>query len=240
MKKNIWHPLENHSEILVGQYVVPNFISNSIAIKASASDIIVISPGKPLLENCPKAWFGKGITLHLVMPNSFHYMGVSAWCEVFPQHKLYASKGAIKRLKKVANLSDSKELIALENQQPPLPFEYSFLFPPGHRGHDVWLKKFDKTSNTSLWITCDSFLNYDRVSNQPIAKAMQRMLDAAPGLKMSQVIKWFILDDKAKFKAWSLVQIENDQPVTLVPSHGEVAHSESLPAQLSSLLKGRL
>jgi hypothetical protein len=240
MKKNIWHPVENHSDILVGQYIVPNFISNSIAIKASPSDIVVISPGQPLLENCPKEWLETGVTLHLVMPNSFHYMGVAAWCKAFPQHKLYASKGAIKRLSKVANLDSSQKLIALESQQPPLPFEYSFLFPPGHRGHDVWLKKFNKSSNTSLWITCDSFLNYDRMSNQPIAKAMQRMLDAAPGLKMSQVIKWFILDDKTKFKAWALAQIRNDQPFTLIPSHGEIAHSENLPEQLSTLLEGRL
>ena len=240
MQKNIWHPISKHQEILVGQYIVPNFVSNSVVIKTSESDIVVISPGASLIADCPKEWSKTGTTIHLVMPNSFHYMGIDAWREAFPQHKLYASQGAIKKLLKKGVVTNSDEIISLEKQQAPLPFNYSVLFPPGHRADDVWLKKYDKGSQSSLWITCDSFLNYERMSNQPIARAMQKILGAAPGLKMSQVVKWFILDNKRAFKNWALKQIENDRPKILIPSHGEVLDSATLPAQLSALLSQRL
>ena len=240
MQKKIWHKLEDHPEIRVGQYVVPNFVSNSVLIRTSPTDIVVISPGKALLGAIPKEWMNEAPWLHIVMPNSFHYMGVKAWKETFPKHRLYASKGAIKRLVSKAVARQAAEITALEEEQPPLPFNYSLLFPPGHRGHDVWLKKYEKQSKTSLWITCDSFLNYERMSNQPVAKTMQKALGAAPGLKMSQVIKWFILDNKSAFKKWALAQIDNDRPTTLIPSHGEVLESKELGEQLKSLINKRL
>lgn len=240
MQKNLWHEIEKHPEIRVGQYIVPNFVSNSIAIKTSDSDIVIISPGKSLIDAFPKEWLNEELCMHLVMPNSFHYMGVQAWRDAFPKHRLYASKGAIKRLVKQGVASSESDITALESELPPLPFNYSVLIPPGHRGHDAWFKKHDKDSQTSLWITCDSFLNYERMSNQPIAKVMQKVLGAAPGLKMSQVIKWFLLDDKATFKQWALKQIDNDQPAVLIPSHGEVLASAELPMKLSSLLNKRL
>ncbi len=240
MQKKIWHEVENHPELRVGQYIVPNFVSNSVVIKTSDSDIVVLSPGKTLLEAFPEAWRNEELCLHIIMPNSFHYMGVKTWQAAFPRHRLYASKGAIKRLVSQGVAPSASEIIALETEQPPLPFNYSILFPPGHRGHDVWLKKYDKDTQNSLWVTCDSFLNYQRMSNQPVAKAMQKLLGAAPGLKMSQVIKWFILDNKAAFKDWALKQIENDQPTLLIPSHGELLASDELASKLASLLDARL
>jgi hypothetical protein len=248
MQKKVWHKVANHPEIRVGQYIVPNFVSNSVLIRASKSDLVVVSPGKALLdslqeelESTDKSTDKKtDVCMHIIMPNSFHYMGVKAWQETFPKHRLYASRGAIKTLVEKGVANSPEEITPLETEQPPLPFNYSILFPPGHRGHDVWIKKFDKESEKSLWITCDSFLNYDRMSNQPVAKAMQKVLGAAPGLKMSQVIKWFILDNKSAFKNWALKQIANDQPTVLIPSHGEVLESESLGQQLSTLLNERL
>lgn len=240
MQKKAWHKLKGHPEIRVGQYIVPNFVSNSILIRSSQTDVVVISPGKALLEAFPKNWLSKNLCLHIIMPNSFHYMGVEAWKEAFPKHKLYASQGAIKRLVSKGAASSPGEITALESEHPPLPFNYSILFPPGHRGHDVWVKKFDKSSKASVWITCDTFLNYERMSNQTIARAMQKLLGAAPGLKMSQVVKWFILDNKSTFKSWALKQIENDQPTILIPSHGEVLIEERLSEKLQALLEQRL
>jgi len=69
---------------------------------------------------------------------------------------------------------------------------------------------------------------------------MQKLLGAAPGLKMSQIVKWFILDDRKQFKKWLLEQIAIDNPVALIPSHGEVLLTDNLAIRLSSLLKNRL
>jgi len=238
MKKNVWERLESHPEIYLGQYIVPNFISNSVALELSPEEHLVISPGEPLLSSWPFACPPEDSTLHIVMPNSFHYMGVNAWRKRFAKHTLYAHKGAIKRLTTKLAL-DKSEICALQETTPPLPNEYCFLFPPGHRAHDAWLKK-DNGDNSSLWVTCDSFLNYDKVSNQPVARTLQKLLDAAPGLKISQVVKWLILSERKEFKPWVLRQLELDKPTTLIPSHGEVKQCSDLKEQLSSLVAERL
>jgi len=240
MKKNIWHAVDFHPEIQFGQYIVPNFVSNSVAIQVGEQEFVIVSPGEPLLSDWPVEQRTPNTILHIIMPNSFHYMGVEKWQKAFPKHKLYASKKAIPDLVKKGVVSSETDILALENKQPPLPETYSILFPPGHRGSDVWLKKQNSQSEASLWITCDSFLNYERMSNQPIAKAMQKLLGAAPGLKISQVIKWLLLDNKKSFKSWVLKQLARDKPTTLIPGHGEMAHDENLEEKLRALVLSRL
>lgn len=235
MKRNTWHQLAAHPEVCYGQYIVPNFVSNSVAIKISDHEFIVISPGASLIESWLAKWQGSGMTLHIIMPNHYHFMGVKAWQAQFPNALLYASEKAIRQLNK-KGLGD---ILPLECEPPPLPERYHILFPPGHRGGDVWLSKQDEATG-GLWITCDSFLNYDRLSRQSVAKTMQRLLGAAPGLKMSQVIKWFILDDKQEFKAWALSQLGRDKPGILIPAHGEVCCDTALSEKLKALIVSRL
>lgn len=235
MKKHTWFQLKEHPEVYFGQYIVPNFVSNSIAIRSSEHHWILISPGEKMLTEWETKWKNQDTEISIIFPNSFHYMGVNAWLEEFPEATLYASKKAKKRLLK----KGFQNILALESDRPDLPDGYKVLIPPGHRGGDVWLSKQD-TQNNNLWITCDSFLNYERVSNQPVARALQAILGAAPGLKMSQVIKWLLLDGKAKFKLWVLSQLEKDRPSILIPSHGEVERDEGLTDRLSELVKQRL
>ncbi len=116
---------------------------------------------------------------------------------------------------------------------------YDILIPPGHRGGDVWVSKRNEDGN-SLWITCDSFLNYDRVSRKPIARILQKILGAAPGLKISQFIKWLLLDEKTSFKHWVLKQLDKDRPTILIPSHGEVEVDSLLTTRLKKLIEKRL
>jgi len=239
MQKNTWIKLDSHPEIHVGQYIVPNFVSNSIALKLKENEFLIISPGEPLLTTWPNEWTGPNIKMHLLMPNSFHHLGIKSWQKAFPNHSLYASKAAIPSLLKKGVTSSETGILALEQNTIELPPAYSFLFPPGHRAGDVWLKK-NNADNTSLWVTCDSFLNYARTSNQFMARTLQKLLDAAPGLKISQVVKWFILDDREAFRVWVLGQLEKGQPSTLIPSHGEICQSEDLSSQLTKLITDRL
>ena len=127
------------------------------------------------------------------MPNSYHHLGVEAWLKQFPESKLYASEKATKQLQKKKALPETLEIKNLDALRTILPCNMAIIEPPGHRAGDVWLVKHAE-NNSALWITCDSFLNYDRVSNQPFARCMQKLLGAAPGLKMSQVVKWFIME----------------------------------------------
>jgi len=241
MKKNIWHAVEGHEELLVGQYIVPNFVSNSMALKVSDNEYVLMSPGAPLLAPW-KAQHPNDIKLHIIFPNAYHHMGVLDWLATYPNATLYASELAISQLKEKGFAEHT--ILALEQTQPPLPERYDVLFPPGHKAGDIWVRKQNlmgyKNSATSTWITCDSFLNYDRVSNQPIARIMQKLLGAAPGLKISQVVKWFILDNRKTFKSWVMKQLDQDQPTTLIPSHGEIRYDPLLASRIRKLINNRL
>jgi hypothetical protein len=69
---------------------------------------------------------------------------------------------------------------------------------------------------------------------------MQKLLGAAPGLKISQVVKWFILDNRKSFKSWTLKQLDKDQPITLIPSHGEIRNDPLLASRIRKVIKSRL
>ena len=240
MKKNTWIELPSHPEIMLGQYIVPNFVSNSVAIKVADNEFVLVSPGAKMLDAWPEELKGPDVSISIIMPNGYHYMGVSAWQAAFPHAKLYANAEAIPRLlDQGIKESDTVGVRALQDEQPNLPAGYDVLMVPGHREGETWVRKQD-SENGSTWITCDSFLNYDRVSNQPIARFLQKVLGAAPGLKMSQVVKWVIIKDRKSFKGWALNQLKRDQPTTLIPSHGEVSQDTNLAKDLESLLLARL
>lgn len=235
MKRNLWHPLEGYSEVYVGQYIVPNFASNSVAIRCASREWVVVSPGEPLLRDWRRICPDDPTQISLVLPNSYHFLGVGAWREAFPHARLYASAKASQRLRKKGLLG----IRCLEEEGPDLPEHYKVLTPPGHRGGDVWLSKKVGEAG-ALWVTCDSFQNYERLSNQPIARLLQKLLGTAPGLKMSQLVKWLLLDHRRDFKHWVLAQLEEDEPVVLVPSHGEVEFDSNLADRLRSLVRQRL
>jgi hypothetical protein len=238
MQRNIWHPITDYPDILVGQYVVPNFVSNSVSIRLSDNEFILYSPGESLLKTWPMGKLSD-LKLHILVPNAYHHLGVKAWQKKFPDSKLYASDIALKQLIKKKIFSHKDMIHSVADLKLLLPSDMNITEPPGHRAGDIWLIKYNE-NKSSLWVTCDSFLNYDRVSNQPFARLMQKLLGAAPGLKMSQIVKWFILDDRKQFKKWLLEQIAIDNPVALIPSHGEVLLTDNLAIRLSSLLKNRL
>lgn len=233
VKRNHWLDVAGCGELLVGQYVVPNFVSNSIALDVGEGCWVLYSPGESLL----KSWnerFGDAVSeISIIIPNHYHYLGVDAWLQAYPSAKVYASDKAIPRLIEKGIPS----VLSLESSPPVLPLGYQVQIPEGHRGGDVWLCK---TGERNVWITCDSFLNYERLSNQLVARAMQRLLGAAPGLKMSDVVKWLILDDRPGFKRWALKQLAVCSPEILIPSHGEVLHAAQLRDQIEALLEARL
>lgn len=235
MQKNQWINLAQCPEIMYGQYLVPNFMSASVALRVAENEYVLISPGADLLSDWPAALRGAQMKISIIMPNGFHYLGVSAWLKEFPQAVLYASARAISRLQH----KGLGEIHALEQQQPVLPAGYEILLVPGHRAGDVWLHK-SCPGQAGVWITCDSFLNYARYSRQPLARFLQKRLDAAPGLKISQVVKWFILDDRQAFKRWVLQRLLTDKPGMLIPSHGEIMQAGDLTEKLQALINGRL
>lgn len=238
MKRNIWHEVAAYPDILVGQYVVPNFVSNSVSIKLAENEYVLYSPGAQLLESWPEK-NNSELKLHIILPNAYHHLGVQAWLAHFQNVALYASRKAKEQLIKKQAFSQVTDTQDITDYASKFESSFKISLPAGHRAGDIWLTHQNKQSEM-LWITCDSFLNYERLSNQTIARLMQKLLGAAPGLKMSQVVKWFILDDRKLFKQWAISQLNMENPVALIPSHGEVLIDKKLTERLLDLLQARL
>jgi hypothetical protein len=243
---NKWLPIEGRTDAWYGRYLVPNFASNSVAIALGADEHLVVSPGESLLtdfsELFPNYKLDLGLGLYLVLPNAYHYLGLEAWLKVYPKARVYASKQAIESLSK-KGLAGDICIEELESANMALPEGARWECPPGHRGGDAWLLL--PHQQKWMWVVCDSFLNYPRMSNQPVARFMQKALGAAPGLKISKVIKYFILTDRATFKDWVLDRLEKFAPMILLPSHGdpEYCHDENdcdLTERLTALVNDRL
>ena len=100
MKKGKWQTLPGYPELKLGQYIVPNFVSNSIALDGGSGHWVVLSPGEPLLEDWRQNDGADMTQLSLVLPNHYHYMGANAWVDAYPDARLYASRQAIPRLRK--------------------------------------------------------------------------------------------------------------------------------------------
>lgn len=234
-----WYPVENCAGVEYARYIVPNFASNTIVVNGKDDIVTVISPGESLLESFakkhPQHDQNQGRDIRLVMPNSFHYLGVNAWKARYPNAQLFASKKAIKRLKKqgVQGVSEIQRGI------PTMTGRGFWAIPPGHRGGDVWLC-VPLDGKGWLWVTCDSFLHYPRLSNQPMARFIQRVMGAAPGLKLSRVIKYLLLSDRRAFKAWCTKFIADYPPSMLLPSHGDLLTDKDLPLRLQALIDQRL
>jgi hypothetical protein len=235
---NQWNIVNEQPAILYGRYIVPNFASNSICIKGSEGDVCVISPGESLLKDFSDRFSeldkDAGTNLTLVAPNAYHFMGLDAWRKRYPRANVYSSESAVKSLAK-KGVGDIQTLS--EGSSDLLDGSF-WVCPPGHRGGDIWFVYPIK--NGWGWVTCDSFLNYPRLSNQPVARAIQKIMGAAPGLKLSAVIKYLLLTDRSGFKKWMKDFVRTYPPVSLIPSHGDPSFSEDLANQLELLVESRL
>ena len=234
-----WYQIEGCEGLEYARYIVPNFASNTIVVRGQEGVVTVISPGASLLESFagkyPELDQDQGRNLRIVMPNSYHFMGVNVWRERYPKAQLFASKKAIARL-------DKKGINGISELQRGIPNMQGRAFwavPPGHRGGDVWLC-LPLSAGGWVWVTCDSFLHYPRMSNQPIARLVQRVMGAAPGLKLSRVIKYLLMTDRSAFKAWCSKFLDSYPPTVLLPSHGEPLIDKELPQKLQELIESRL
>ena len=119
-----------------------------------------------------------------------------------------------------------------------LPENITLLEPPAIRYGEVWLRVAG--SSGVSWIVCDAFFNYARFSKKPIARGIQKLFKAAPGLKISFLVKTFMIKDRKKYKEWVKEQLDRDRPTTLVPAHGEILRDPELPQKIRDLLDERL
>jgi len=228
-----WKAFDETKQIWIARYYVPSFQVNSVILKSKNGDPLLISPGKSLADCAlPEIFENKLPTLALA-PNYFHFMGYTRWKEIYPHLILSAAPETHRRLRKKRISTESLELF-----RQALPENMSLLKPEGLRAGEIWIRV--QQENGVIWIVGDAFLNYARFSNRPLARFMQKIMRAAPGLKISSVIKYLLIKNRKRYKNWLLNQLKTDQPTTLIPLHGEVLQSPQLPVEIQKIVEKRL
>ena len=232
-KKFSWIPLDEEKQIWTIQYYVPKFKSRSIAIKLKNEGCLVVSPGAHLIQTVEKELPDLGKPKTILIPNSFHHYGISAWLEAYPGIKAVASVQAIRRLSKRGYHS----IRSLNLLREELPENIQILEPPGWRAGEVWLRV--QMEKRIAWIVADAFFNMPKLSPRFLTRLIQRTAKAAPGLSISRILKWVLIKNRRLYRRWILEQLEKDQPSILVPAHGEIIEDENLPRRLRKLIETR-
>jgi hypothetical protein len=118
-----------------------------------------------------------------------------------------------------------------------LPEHVAVLELPGTRVGEVWLSV--RSPRGVAWLVGDAIFNM-KAARRFRPRLIQRITKAAPGLSMSQLMKWGGLRDRTAYKVWVLDRIAEDLPNRLVPLHGDVLEADDLPERLRALLDRRL
>jgi hypothetical protein len=228
-----WQKIDDEFNVWGANYRVPNFRSRSTALELTSSRTLVISPGSALIGADLPLLKNNSLPPYLLAPNSYHHEGITPWRERYPGSTVFASGTAIPRLLRLG-LTNIRPLASLRDE---LPNNISIFEPPGTRSGEVWLQL--RGNATRTWIVCDSFFNYKALSAHPIARAMQILFQAAPGLRISSIVKWWLIKDRKQYRKWVLDLLASEGPNRLIPAHGAIASDSDLANALASLVKRR-
>lgn len=234
MKSYQWQPIDDQRQLWYCPYYVPGYKACTLAFLSKNKDLLLVSPGAKLVDSLPKELAnGKNPTMALV-PNAFHHMGVPAWRKKYRDLVVVASDDAIPRLKRKGYTSIQRLSLFKE----ALPENITLLEPEGMRFGEVWLRVASKEG--VAWIVCDAFFNHPKFSNKFITRLIQKLMKAAPGLQISNIVKYFLIKNRGLYKKWLRTQLAKDKPSILIPAHGEILRSPDLPEIIEKLIAARL
>lgn len=199
----------------------------------------------------PNAWtiYGAGVNLaqrfldqfqssgkvaELILPNSFHYLGVAEWRALFPEASLVSGVRARDRLasKGVADIRESS------NESRALPETYELIELPESKIGELWLS-FEHTPGQRGLAVGDAFFCMAKRPGLQ-AKLMNHLAGITHNPSVSRLFKYSTLLDKKRYRDWARMQIERIEPTLFVPQHGEVLRGSEVAAQLVTALERRM
>ncbi len=188
--------------------------------------LLVVSPGIPVSDAQWAKLATYGTPKFLLAPNSFHNGGLAAWKARFPEARIVAHPRSIKRLKKQVPGVEIEDLSVLE---AALPAGMRLLSPPMAKQGETWVSA--KTKDGTAWFVTDAMLNEERIPGGGVGFVM-KVVGFRPGLMTNPFFKLLFLKDKAGYKAWVGAELDRDNPVLFVPSHGAVLRGPDVASRL--------
>lgn len=235
-----WTCLDPSAQLWAAEYRVPGFRCRTVAAPLKSGGWVLLSPGGSLVDTLPEEMTRRGKVELLLLPNSYHHMGIDAWLARDPQLRVCAAEGAIGR---VARQHPGVSIQRLEAVHSKLAPQVTLLELPATRIGEVWLR-FQGEHGVS-WAVGDAFFNIPKLPSSIPQRLIFQLLGSAPGLRMSHLFKYGGIQKQAPFKEWVLAQLDRDNPVRLVPNHGgiladgELGHGQVV-SRLRELVDARL
>jgi hypothetical protein len=192
-------------------------------------DLLVVTPGVPSSDTFWDEVARLGTPRFLLAPNHFHNAGLAAWKKRFPDAKVVAHARAHARLRKQVPGVAVEDLSLLE---AALPEGMRVFGPPMAKQGETWVSV--RTKDGNAWFVTDSIINEERLPGGPMG-LMLRLVGFRAELMTNPLFKRIFLKDKQAYKAWVGEELDRDQPVLFVPSHGAVLRGPDVCARLRAV-----
>lgn len=230
--------------VWAASYRVPMFDSRTLAIclealqeKAPATapkagrTWILTSPGPDLVPSFKAELFGdQDRVAGLIVPSSYHNLGLHAFQAEFPQAQIVAAPSGHKRLaaRGFNELAESLDLLDAYGVQ--------LHALPGSKNGELWLSV--KHPESPLLAVGDAIFNLKPGGSLGF-RLFKLICQAGPGLKMDLPYRLLFLEDKQVFKTWAQHLFKTLQPKTFVPVHGEILRAPHLGPAWAQFLPER-
>jgi hypothetical protein len=200
-----------------------------VVIGLGGGALLVVSPGVPLSEACWEQLSRWGTPRFLLAPNHFHNAGIATWKARFPDATVVAHPRAHARLRRKVPGVEIEDLAPLE---AALPEGVRVFGPPMAKQGETWVSV--KTKEGAAWFVTDGILNEKRMPGGPLGLLL-RLLGFRAGLMTNPFFKRFFLTNKAAYQEWVNTELDRDQPVLFVPSHGVPLRGPDLFSRLRAV-----
>lgn len=235
-----WVCLDAEAQLWAATYYVPGFQCRTVAVPLEGQGWLILSPGASLAGTLPAEMHQRGQPELLLIPNGFHHLGIEAWQSAHPQAQACGAERARTRAMKV---KPGRKILGLAEVKARLPQHVRLLELPGTRIGEVWLTT--RSAQGVSWAVGDAFFNIPTLPKNWLRRWVFQLLGSAPGLRISQLMKWGGFVDRVEVRRWLLEQLAQDHPARLVPNHGEVLDDASLGSgevtrRLQGLIEARL
>lgn len=203
-----------------------------LAIKG-ASNWVIYGAGVNLCSAFVEQFGADAPVSHLVIPNSFHHLGIPEWKKIFPSAKLVSASPALARLKR----QGVEESSPWQQCELPLPDEVSLLEPPHCKLGELWISLYPDRPERTLCVA-DAFFCLDKPQG-----LQSRLIQTASGISsspaVSRLFKWSALSQRKAYYSWAVQTIRELDPQMLIPQHGQILRGNDVPARLLQALDER-
>ncbi len=227
-----WTAIGETGAIHTAPFPIPGWSSRTTLLRLRSGAIAALNPAPEIAEAEWKEISRFGPVEFLLAPNHFHHLGIPAWKQRHPRARIVAAAGACERLEQKLGV----EVEPLYSLQANLPPDCDLWVPAGLNSGEVWLCR---RGRETLWVVGDAFFNLSRTPRS-WAGLLLRLSGTTPGLRIGQTFRRACIEDRRSYRGWVLRQLDEAPPTRLIPAHGAVLESESLPERLRSLIELRI